>query len=64
MALMVYQYLVKNGLALTKKLISEKIFVATFWPNVLNFVSNESLEYHIAKNTVFYLLIKGVHKKL
>ena len=32
---MVYPYVVENGLELRKKLISEKIFVAKYWPNVI-----------------------------
>lgn len=32
---MVYPYVVDNGLELRKKLISEKIFVAKYWPNVI-----------------------------
>jgi len=32
---MVYPYVVDNGLKLRKKLISEKIFVAKYWPNVI-----------------------------
>ena len=32
---MVYPYMVENGLELRKKLISEKIFVAKYWPNVI-----------------------------
>lgn len=31
---MVYPYLVKNGSELKQKLISNKIFVSTYWPNV------------------------------
>ena len=32
---MIYPYMVENGLELRKKLISEKIFVAKYWPNVI-----------------------------
>ncbi len=32
---MIYPYVVENGLELRKKLISEKIFVAKYWPNVI-----------------------------
>lgn len=34
---MVYPYMVENGLELRKKLISEKIFVAKYWPNVISY---------------------------
>jgi hypothetical protein len=50
---MVYPYLVPNGNKLKKKLISNKIYVATYWPNVLEYCEKDSFEYALANNTVF-----------
>jgi len=48
---MVYPYLVKNGSEIKKKLISNKIFVATFWPNVREWDNDkESYENYLAAN--------------
>lgn len=49
---MVYPFLSENGEDLKKKLISNKIFVATYWPNVFEWCTKNSLEYDLAKNLV------------
>lgn len=50
---MVYPYLVKNGSALKNKLISNKIFVATYWPNVKEWpIAQNSLERYLVENLV------------
>lgn len=49
---MVYPYWIEDGQVLREKLIHNKIFVATYWPNVNEWTSNESLEVNFAKNIV------------
>jgi hypothetical protein len=50
---MVYPYLNENGSEIKKKLISNKIFVATYWPNIIRKQHSKSWEYKLANNTVF-----------
>ncbi|NCC18148.1 MAG: hypothetical protein EOM29_04340 [Bacteroidia bacterium] len=45
---MVYPYLCSDK-ELKNKLISNKIFVATYWPNVFDWTKEEDLEYNLAK---------------
>jgi hypothetical protein len=47
---MVYPYLVENGAALKKKLIDNKIFVATYWPNVADWVNKDAVEYDFTQH--------------
>lgn len=49
---MVYPYLTDDK-TLKQRLISEKIFVATYWPNVLGWCKQEDWEYELAERTVF-----------
>ena len=49
---LVYPFLVKNGEELRKKLISQKIFCAQYWPDVLSDCNKESMEYNLVKNIV------------
>lgn len=49
---MVYPFLSENGGELKKKLISNKIFVATYWPNVFEWCTTNSMEYELVKNLV------------
>ena len=49
---MVYPYLTKNGHLLREKLINNKIFIATYWPNVLTWCT-DNFEHDIAYDTVF-----------
>ena len=49
---MVYLYLTKNG-RLKQKLIDERIYVATYWPNVLEWSKDIDLECVLVRNTCF-----------
>lgn len=49
---MVYPYLTSNGSKLKKKLISKKIFVPTYWPNVKEWSEQGSFEYDLYDNLV------------
>ena len=46
---MAYPYLT-NDIALKQKLIANKIFVATYWPNVMDWTKEKDLEYKFANN--------------
>jgi len=46
---MIYPLLVENG-DIRTELINQKIFVATYWPNVLEENNKDSIEYIFAKN--------------
>ncbi|WP_455674376.1 hypothetical protein [Phocaeicola sp.] len=48
---MVYPYYVNDD-ELKEKLIKEKIYIATYWPNVFNWCKKESLEYDLAANVL------------
>ncbi len=47
---MVYPLLISNGAELRKKLIAEKVYVATYWPNVFEWAGADSPEYFLAAN--------------
>ncbi|RZK25750.1 MAG: hypothetical protein EOO43_04710 [Flavobacterium sp.] len=49
---MVYAYYTDDS-ALKDKLIKNKVFVATYWPNVLNWTKEQDVEYKFTENTVF-----------
>lgn len=49
---MVYPYLTEDT-ALRQKLISNKVFVATYWPNVMEWCKPDDWEYKLAEGTVF-----------
>ena len=49
---MVYPYLTKKG-KLKQKLIDERIYVATYWPNVLEWSKDIDLECVLVRNTYF-----------
>ena len=49
---MVYPFLCTNGNNLKTKLIDKKIFVATYWKNVINTVDADSSETYLTKNLV------------
>lgn len=49
---MVYPYLT-DGATLKKRLITEKIFVATYWPNVFEWCEPDELEYKLAEQTAY-----------
>ncbi|MCH5327067.1 MAG: hypothetical protein J1E29_07690, partial [Duncaniella sp.] len=46
---MIYPFLTERD-ALRKHLIDSKIFVAKYWPNVLEWVDKNSIEYYLANN--------------
>ena len=46
---MVYPYLTDNQ-ALKQRLISERVYVATYWPNVLDWVNEGDWEHYLIKN--------------
>jgi len=48
---MVYPYLSKKK-DLRSKLIDNEVFVATYWPNILEACAIDSLEYNFAKNII------------
>lgn len=49
---MVYPYLTKDK-TLKKRLITEKIFVATYWPNVFEWCKPDELEYELADRVAY-----------
>lgn len=49
---MVYPYLTDDK-TLKQRLISKKIFVATYWPNVFEWCKPEDREYQLAERTIF-----------
>ncbi len=49
---MVYPYLTDDS-DLKQRLIDNKIYVATYWPNVVNWCNIESKEYGYAMNTIY-----------
>ena len=50
---MVYPYMVKSDRNIRKLLIDNKIFVATYWPNVFEWCKPNDWEYALAERTVF-----------
>jgi hypothetical protein len=49
---MVYPYLINNGKEIKQRLIENKIYVASYWPNVLSRVVKDSFEYDLVDNLV------------
>ena len=49
---MVYPFLSKEGESLKEMLISKHIFVATYWPNVLEWCNPKSMEFFLTKNVL------------
>lgn len=47
---MVYPYWVENGAQLRQRLIANRVFVATYWPNVLEWSAPGTLEHELATN--------------
>ena len=50
---MVYPFLPKQNAELKKKLIENKIFVATYWPNVIDWCEENDWEYQLAQQACF-----------
>jgi hypothetical protein len=49
---MVYPFLADQGTLLKKQLIKNKIFVATYWSNVVEWAAPNSLESSLANNLI------------
>ena len=49
---MAYPYLTEEWASLREKFISKRIFVPSYWPNVLRDISSMQLEYQLSKNTI------------
>ncbi|GIW68025.1 MAG: hypothetical protein KatS3mg096_893 [Candidatus Parcubacteria bacterium] len=49
---MVYPFLIKGGKKLKKHLIKNKIYVATYWPNVYQWVDKKDWEYYLTDNLI------------
>lgn len=49
---MIYPFLINNGEKVKKRLIENKIFIATYWPEVLEIADNDSWEHYLTKNLV------------
>ena len=49
---LIYPYWTDNGDSLKKKLIEQQIFVATYWPNVFEWVKQRNLEYEMANHII------------
>lgn len=49
---MVYPYLVKDGFYLKENLIKNKVYVATYWPNVLKWCQSNYYEHYITNNLI------------
>jgi hypothetical protein len=50
---MVYPYLAANGKNLKQNLIQKGIFVATYWPNVLDWCDSSQIEYKMAAEIIY-----------
>ena len=49
---MCYPLLIENGKYIKKSLITKKIFVPTFWPNVADWASDNTFEYYLTENLI------------
>lgn len=49
---MIYPYLIDNGDVLKKRLISNKIYVPTYWPNIFDWAVKGSFELNLAENLI------------
>jgi hypothetical protein len=49
---MIYPLLVSNGEQLKEKLIQHKVFVATYWPNVIEWCNSNDVDSHLTKDIV------------
>ena len=49
---MVFPYLT-DDVSLKQRLIDNKVFVATYWPNVLEWCGEVNIEHFVAKNICF-----------
>lgn len=49
---MVYPYFIEDGEQKKKELIKSRIYVATYWPNVFNWIKEVCVEYNLVKNII------------
>lgn len=49
---LIYPLLLRGGRTIKQKLIKNKIFVPTYWPNVIKWSKKESFEYSLTENLV------------
>lgn len=49
---MIYPFLIKEGKELREKLISNKIFVAKYWPGILESINSKSFESYLINNLI------------
>jgi hypothetical protein len=49
---MVFPYLTANGKSLKQRLMRDGVFIATYWPNVINNTKKENYEYYLAEQNV------------
>lgn len=63
---MVYPYFIENGEQKKKELIKNRIYVATYWPNVLEWCKfSDCIELSCSKDTIFFpLLMENIIEKL
>ncbi len=47
---MIYPFLIENGIEIKKRLIENKIFVATYWANIFKWCDKNSFEYYLMVN--------------
>jgi len=60
---MVYPFLIENGVDVKKKLIKNKIFVATYWSNVTNWVKTDDLEMKLINDLVLLPIDQRLTKR-
>lgn len=49
---MVYPYFIEDGEQKKKELIRNRIYVATYWPNVFSWTKEDCVEYNLVKNII------------
>ncbi len=49
---LVYPYLTNKGIKLHKRLIANKIYVATYWPNIFDWCNSDDFEILLAENSL------------
>lgn len=61
---MVYPYFIEDGEQKKKELIRNRIYVATYWPNVLKWCDDSVFEFSISNNVIFLPLNHILEKKV
>ncbi len=49
---MVYPYLINNGNKLKEILIKHKIYIPTYWNNILDYTKDSDWEYYLSNNLI------------